>query len=400
MHPESKVVADRVRVLHLITRLPIGGAERMLLGVLSNLDNSSFESLVCCIQERGELADEVEALGIRVLCLGLMSRGGHDRRVVPALQRLMKEQRIDVLHTHLYHANLYGRLAARKEQIPVIASVHNTYTRPKWHRRLLNRFLARRTYAITAGSLDVERDLVEFDRIPPAKIVRLPNCIDLSRVSTTLSGADAKANFGFRGEDTVIGTVGRAEEQKGQIFLIEAFARVRAMSGNDSLRLLMVGDGRLLPQLKQEAIRLGVFEYCRFPGNIASLGDVYRAMDLFVLPSLWEGLSLALLEAMAAEIPVIATNVGGTRDVLGDDDRFGLIVSPKSVDAIADAIVHFISDKPTAGLRAAAAAQRVRTEHSVTSLASRLASLYLGALGLTPARSPTPPEGASLIPHS
>jgi glycosyltransferase involved in cell wall biosynthesis len=376
---ECNAIAGKVRVLHLITRLPIGGAERMLLGVLRNLDHASFESVVCCIQERGELAAEVEALGVPVICLGFMSRGGHDRRVVPALRRLVRDQQINVMHTHLYHANLYGRLAAIKEGVPVIASVHNTYSRTKWHRRLLNRFLARRTYAITAGSVEVERDLIEIDGIPPEKVLRLSNCIDLARVSTALPVADAKARFGFNPQDSVIGTVGRAEEQKGQIFLIEAFARVRAMPGKESMKLLVVGDGRLLPRLKDDAVRLGVAEHCRFPGNIALLADVYRAMDLFVLPSLWEGLSLALLEAMAAEVPVIATDVGGSREVLGED-QFGVVIPSKSAGAIANAVNRVFADPAAAAIRASAGAEHVSANFSVKSLAARLSALYVSAV--------------------
>ena len=351
----------------------------MLVGVLGNLEPSRFRSIVCCIQDRGALADEVEALGVPVFALDHMQRGGYDRRVVPALRRLMREQKIDLVHTHLYHANFYGRIAAVLESIPVIASVHNTYTRTKWHRRLINSFLARRTFALTAGSREVERDLVEIDRAPPGKIVRLPNCIDLARVDTTLTRENARLQLGFRAGDHIIGTVGRAEEQKGQAFLLEAFAQVRASSGNNSLKLLVVGDGRLLPRLKEQAVRLGIAEHCRFPGNIARLADVYRAMDMFVLPSLWEGLSLALLEAMAAEVPVIATDVGGSREVLGEN-KFGLIIPPQSAEAIVNAVAKIFADPAATAIRTSTGAKHVSANFSVKSLAARLSALYVSAV--------------------
>jgi glycosyltransferase involved in cell wall biosynthesis len=372
---------EKIRLLHLITRLPIGGAERLVLGILRNLDTAQFESVVCCIQDRGELADEAEAMGIPVIALNLMQRGGHDRLVVPALRRLMREQRIDLVHTHLYHANLYGRLAARREGIPAIASVHNTYKKRKWYRHLINRWLARKTFVVTAGSEDVERDLLEVDRLPSTKVVRLPNSIDLARVDTALSVAEAKQRFGFTPSDLVIGTVGRVEEQKGQAFLLEAFAKLRQRPEGEHLKLLLVGDGRLLPQLRETAERLGIAQACRFPGNIAKLAEVYRAIDLFTMPSLWEGLSLAMLEAMASGLPVVATEVGGARDVLGDD-RYGLLVPAHDADALAAALGKLLDDPRAASELAAAGKARVHADYSVTSLTQQLAGLYRAAVEL------------------
>lgn len=369
------------RVLHLITRLPIGGAERMLLGVLRNLDPAQFESTVCCIQDRGELAEEVESLGIPVHALGLMERGGFDWRVVPVLRRLMRDQKVELVHSHLYHANLYGRLAAWREHTPIIASVHNTYTRRKWHRHLINRLLARFTFRITAGSADVERDIVAYDHVIPGKLVRLPNCIDLDRVTTSLTSAAARQQIGFDPDDLVIATVGRMEEQKGHIFLLDAFARLRGMPELEGvpLRLLVVGDGRLKAATEQRAADLGIAEACRFPGSIRNLADVYRAVDVFVMPSLWEGLSLAMLEAMAAGLPLIATDVGGARDVLGEGMR-GILVPPGNAEALADALHELLTDTAKRRSMADTGNRHVRENYSITALTLQLAKLYKAAL--------------------
>ncbi len=368
------------RILHLITRLPIGGAERLLLGILRNLDPNEFESVVCCIQDRGELADEVEALGIPVIALDLMQRGGYDRAVVPSLRRIMRERHIDLIHTHLYHANLYGRLAARKESIAAIASVHNTYKKRKWYRHLINRWLVGKTFVVTAGSEDVEKDLLTVDRLPKNKVVRLPNSIDLSRVNTPHSKAEAKQRFGFAEKDLVIGTVGRVEEQKGHIFLLEAFTKLRQRPDGQRLKLLLVGDGRLLSQLKEVTERLGISEAVRFPGNIPELADVYRAIDLFAMPSLWEGLSLAMLEAMAAGLPMVATEVGGARDVLGDN-QWGLLVPPHDAAALASSIGKLLDAPSATACLAAAGRERVHANYSVAALAHQLAGLYRAAIG-------------------
>ena len=369
------------RLLHVITRLPIGGAERMLLGVLRNLDPARFESEVCCIQDRGELATEVEDMGIPLHVLGLMRSNRFDREAVAALRRLVRERRIDLVHCHLYHANLYGRLAAWREHVPAIASVHNTYTRHKWHRHLINRLLARISFRVTAGSADVEQDILRHDHVAPEKLVRLPNCIDLDRTNSVLDAGEAKQRLGLGPANMVIGTVGRMEEQKGHGVLLDAFALLRTMPGIPaaSLRLLIVGDGRLKAATEAKAFQLGIADACRFPGSISQLGDVYRAIDLFVMPSLWEGLSLAMLEAMAASLPMVATDVGGARDVLGDN-RHGLLVPPGDAAALAQSLATLVIDPQQRRELANFGSLHVRDNYSVAHLSRQLGALYQSAL--------------------
>lgn len=372
---------SKQRILHLITRLPIGGAERMLLGVLRNLDPDRFASEVCCIQDRGELATEVEDMHIPLHVLGLMRSNRFDLQVVEALRRLIRERRFDLVHCHLYHANLYGRLAAWREHVPAIASVHNTYTRHKWHRHFINRLLARISFRVTAGSADVEQDILCHDHVAPEKLVRLPNCIDLNRTNSTLAAAAAKERLGLDPANVVIGTVGRMEEQKGHDALLDAFSLLRTMPGvpAGSLRLLIVGDGRLRSATEAKAIRLGLSDACRFPGSIIQLADVYRAIDLFVMPSLWEGLSLAMLEAMAAGLPMVATDVGGARDVLGDN-RHGLLVPPGDVAALAQSMAKLVIDPQQRRELADLGSRHVRDNYSVAYLSRQLGELYESAL--------------------
>lgn len=369
------------RILHVITRLPIGGAERMLIGVLRNLDHDRFTSEVCCIQDRGELATEVEGMHIPLHALGLMRSNRFDYLVVKALRRLIRERRIDLVHCHLYHANLYGRLAAWRERVPAIASVHNTYIRHKWHRHFINRLLARISFRVTAGSADVEKDILCHDHVGPEKLVRLPNCIDLDRTYSALDTSEAKERIGLDPANVVIGTVGRMEEQKGHAILLDAFSLLRSMPGvpADSLRLLVVGDGRLKPATEARAARLGITDACRFPGSITHLGDVYRAIDVFVMPSLWEGLSLAMLEAMAAGLPMVATDVGGVRDVLGDN-RYGLLVPPGDPVVLAQALAKLLIDPQKRCELADSGRRHVRDNYSVAYLSRQLGELYESAL--------------------
>lgn len=365
------------KILHLITRLPIGGAERLLIDVLRNLDPTQFESEVCCIQARGELASEIEEMGIVLHNLGRMRSKHFDLGAILALRQLIRERRIDLVHSHLYHANLYGRIAAWREQIPVVASVHNTYTQHKWHRRLVNRLLARVSFCVTAPSADVELAIRRYDHVAAEKVVRLVNCIDLDRVTSNLEVAAAKRWLSIEPDDVVIGTVGRMEEQKGHGILLHAFAALRGLPGIPvrSLRLLIVGDGRLRQATEARARQLGIVDACRFPGSVTRMADVYRAIDVFVMPSLWEGLSLAMLEAMAAGLPLVATDVGGVRDVLGDN-LHGRLVPPGDATSLAHALAELLRDTRLRQELAASASQRVRDTYGVANLTRQLSNLY------------------------
>jgi len=370
-----------IHLLHIISRLPIGGAERLLIGILRNLDRNRFVSIVCCIQDRGELADEVESLGIPVYALNFLSSGGYDGKIVPAVRDIINANNINLVHTHLYHANLYGRLAAFKEKIPAISSVHNTYTKRKWYRHVINQYLAKKTYAITAGSSDIKRDLISYDRVPDNKIYLLPNSIDTKQIRSPLSTTEAKKTFGFENDDFVIGNVGRAVQQKGQNLLLLAFADLLKNNPDIKIKLLLVGDGPLLQKLKEIALSLKIIDRVYFAGNIRSLATAYKAMDLFVMPSLWEGLSLAMLEAMAASLPVIATDVGGARDVLLDS-QFGVLIPPNNHPALAAALNHLLRNADQRKRYAISAKERVNTNYDINSLTQKLSLLYLNAVDI------------------
>ena len=126
-----------VRLLYLIVTLPVGGAEEHLLSLVRNLDRNRFDSTVCCIGRSGPIGKEIETAGTRVVELGKLQKGGYDGRIVSVLQEVLRNERISLLHAHLYHANMYGRLAAFREGVPAVCSIHNTYVRPKPHRRLV-----------------------------------------------------------------------------------------------------------------------------------------------------------------------------------------------------------------------------------------------------------------------
>jgi L-malate glycosyltransferase len=366
------------RILHLITQLPTGGAERLLASVVKMLDPDRFESIVCCIQARGNVAEEIEKSGVRVLCLNKMQKKGIDWQVVAELVKLIGAERIDLMHSHLYHANFYGRIAAWRAGIPAIASIHNTYVQRKWRRQMINRFLGWKSAAVIAVSEDIRRDVLRYDHVATEKIFVLPNGIDLDRVDTDITPEQAKTRIGISSDAIVIGCIGRLEEQKGHIHLLRAFSRLvsdRGMEQKINLRLVLVGDGRLHQQLEKAANQLGIANRVLMLGDRQDVAELLRAFDVFVMPSLWEGLSLAMLEAMAARLPVLISDVGGAAEVLGENE-FGIRLPPGDENALTDSIRRLIGDPSLRRNLTEAARKRVEEHYSAAAMTKKLGVLY------------------------
>ncbi len=323
------------------------------------------------------MGDRLAAMDIPPVELRFMQKGGWDRRVVPALVDLIRRERIDLVHSHLYHANLYGRLAARKAGVPAVVSIHNTYGKPKLHRQIVNWYLSRHTAAIIVGSEEIKRDVERYDHVSASRIEVIPNAVDLARSASTLSKLEARARLGLAEHDLVMGSIGKLEEQKGHRYLIEALALLRHRG--IVARLLLAGEGRKRSALESLVASLGLEHQVMLLGTRNDLGDLFRAMDVFVMPSLWEGLSLAMLSAMAAGLPVVATPVGGVSRVFCSDE-YGFTVPAGNSAALADKIAECLQNLPAAMVKGMKGAQHVRENYGDEAMVRRVEAVYEQAL--------------------
>jgi glycosyltransferase involved in cell wall biosynthesis len=361
------------RILYLIVTLPVGGAEEHLLSLVRNLDRARFSPLICCVGKSGPIGKEIEDAGGCVIELGRLERGGYDGEIVSLLRDVIRREKVSLVHSHLYHANLYGRLAAFREGVPVVCTISNTYVRPKVHRRIINWWLARRTHRIIAGSEAIRNDVVKYDCVLPEKVLVIPWGTDTEKFEVPLSRKEARRKLELPEEGFIVGTVGRLEEQKGQKFLLEAIGRLRRQG--KELSLLLIGSGREEERLRETARREGVTEDVQFLGTRRDLPDLFRAMDAFVLSSLWEGLPIALLSAMASGLPIIATPVGGIPEVIRDGEN-GYLVPPRDAGALAETIWRVREDPIHATSCGAAALRTVREKYSHRRNAQRVMEVY------------------------
>jgi glycosyltransferase involved in cell wall biosynthesis len=210
-----------IRVLQLIASLPVGGAEDLVAAIVTGLDPRRFQVQAATIGPPGAMGEELSRAGHPVVSLGLDLKGTSFWRLVVRLRALLKDVRPDILHTHLYHPNLYGRLASVGLGLRgVVASVHNSYTRVKLHRCLWNFLLSGITDKVLVSSPRVWQDVHTWDRVPACMLEVFPYGINLSNLDEAGDPVGVRAELGVEG--FVIGLVGRLEEQKGQRFLLAA----------------------------------------------------------------------------------------------------------------------------------------------------------------------------------
>jgi glycosyltransferase involved in cell wall biosynthesis len=331
-----------INILHVISKLPVGGVENQLFTILRKYDQKRLRPLVCSLSDKGEMGKEIEESGIEVIPLNKL-RHRFDWTIVKDIYTLIRTRDIKIVRTHQYHANLYGRLAAWLAKVPcIVASVHNVYTIDrKIHRRIINKFLARCSDKVVAVSETVKKDILTYDGLSEDKVRVIYNGIDTDRF-LNINGSLIRSKLGISSEAPVVGTVGRLALQKGQKYLIDAVSTLREKF--PQIALLFVGDGPLRNELENHVKALGIEMNVIFLGIRRDIPQILSAIDIFVLPSLWEGLPSALIEAMASGKPIIASDIPPIREIV-NSEKVGILVPPKNSNAIADSIELLLHNK-------------------------------------------------------
>ncbi len=366
-----------ISVLHLITELSVGGAQSALVRLLENLDRERFSLQVACLYNGDGLpARQIRELGVPVIDLGMQE----DKRRLDAfwhLYRLLRQQKPDILHTWLFHANIPGRVTGRLAGVPVILSSERTMEMEGRTRRWLNRLTAPLADRILCVSQRVADFATQEIGLPGDRILVIPNGVDLSRYQDLPPDEQARQQFGLPTTGLLIGAVSRARPVKNLDVLLEAFALLKTSwkEGNPDLHLAIVGDGPLLPALQAQADRLKISPQVTFLGQQEDIPAFLASLDLFVLPSKFEGMPNAVLEAMAAGKPVIATAVGGVLEIITDGET-GLLVPPDAPLPLAEAMQRLLEDEPLRQRLEAAGEQRVCQHFSLSSTTQLTAQLY------------------------
>jgi glycosyltransferase involved in cell wall biosynthesis len=303
-------------------------------------------------------------------------------REVPRLARLIEDRGIDIVNAHLHRSILPAVLAARRarNRPAVVATIHGLGSARTRGRRLMNRLLYRGVDRIVAVSDAVREDIILTGAgLHADKVVTIRNGLDFAPFPAGITSAEARARLPLADREGVwFGTVGRLSRGKNTASLVRAFARVHAV--RSGCHLVVAGEGPEERSLRNLAARLGVEGRTAFLGYRDDIPEVLAALDVFVHASLREGFCLALLEAMAAGLPVVAARRGGVIEVLGDSDA-GRPVDPEDVEAIAAAMLELLdagsAEREAMGQRGR---ERALREFSAQGMVAGLERLYDGVM--------------------
>ena len=282
-------------------------------------------------------------------------------------------RRVDLIHVNSYIPGNYARLAAALMQAPIVIDHWHGFTRFNRKRRFICRVLGRFTDLSLAVSEGVRDYLVSQGALSPAKIRVVANGVDVAAIDAARPGEEVRRELGLPEGAPVIGLVGRLDHWgKGHKELFEAMASLRE---RHPVHALIVGGGRRMEEVRQSAESLGLAGAVHFLGPRPDVPDLLNAMDIFVLPSYSEGVSLALLEAMAAGLPVVATAVGGLPEVVTDGET-GLLIPPRDAGALAGALARLLTDPALARRLGANARAHVREHYSLDRLGREINGIY------------------------
>ena len=296
------------------------------------------------------------------------------------LFRLCRKERFDVVHTHTSKGGLLGRIAARLAGVPIVIHTVHGFAFHGFTSRLatvsythLEKLAARFCDLIICVNHEDRLTAIEKRIVKPDKIVTIPNGIDLKRFEGTAITDLQRGRLGLPREATLVGTVGRLAPQKGFVHLIKAIPSI--LRAHPQTRFLFAGEGPLKAELQALAEELGIADHCRFLGFRRDIPKLLACYDIFVLPSLWEGLSITLLEAMAAGKAVVATNIKGNREVVSDGIN-GILCEPQNSKALAKAIIHLTKNREKARLLGERARQTVEQRFDERIMLERTLELY------------------------
>ena len=366
-----------LRVLQLSAPTTLAGAERVMLNYLQHYDPNNFTVRVASFLNYQHLNNSftiaLEDLGIP-----------HDKirigntsliRQIYETIRVIKRHDIDVLHTHGYCSDFIGLIAVNFVKIPIVSTVHGwTPISPKLRRyEMLDRFCLKRFDSIVCVSRRLHEEFNHLG-ISTERLVYLPNAVSLP-VQILGQREEARQQLGVAAEEKIIIAIGRLSPEKGLDILLAAFAR--QFVSDRGVRLILVGDGSEMAELKLLASRLDIAEQVVFAGFSADVACYYAAADLFVMSSHTEGFPMALLEAMAWGLPVLASAVGGIPDIV-HEGKDGCLVPPGNEEQLAAVMGNLLNDRELAARLGQIARQTITERFAADKWAIALEKVYTG----------------------
>lgn len=373
-----------IKIFQVLAGGPWGGGAVVVRALVHELIRRGNQVWVLCLSD--EVSQRFSEIGANVVTSRYWRRAINpwDALVLHELLSLCRRTEFDVVHTHTSKGGFLGRIAARWAGVPtIIHTIHgfsfNELT-PGWQTAFyvqLERLAGRFCEVMISVTEQHRRLAIAKGIAEPEKIVTIHNGIDLSRFQGTARPQRDLANLGPSGETIRIGTVGRLAPQKGQMYLLQALPGI--VRKHPAAHLVFIGDGPQEDDLKAMAVDLGVADHCSFLGFRRDVPQLLEGLDIFVQPSPREGLSITLLEAMAAGRAVVAADITGNQEVI-DDGLNGVLCRPMSSTALSEAIITLIENGEEARLLGARAREKVEKQFDEQMMLEQTLRVYRSQL--------------------
>lgn len=382
--PENGQTSDASAPLiaHIIFRLGTGGLENGLINLINHMPRGRYRHAIVCLKGCDAFSERIRIPGVAIV--DLHKGEGNDIGAYLRAWRVLRRLRPRIVHLRNLGTIDFAWVARLAGVSRVIQGEHGWDTLDLYGKRRKYRWLRRACRPCVSRYITVSRDLENWLRraigIPPARITRICNGVD---TQSFYPRSPQGGHSGFRpkpAEALVIGWVGRMAEVKAPLNLVEAFVRLTRRRAGDRLRLVMVGDGPLMPQVRAKLVEAGLSDLILLPGKQENVAEWLRVMDVFVLPSLNEGISNTVLEAMATGLPVVATDVGGNSELI-EHGKTGMLVAPNDVEALCGALQSYIDDPRLVGAHGVAARAKAEQQFSLQAMVDAYVRVYDELLG-------------------
>ncbi|MBN1466501.1 glycosyltransferase [candidate division KSB1 bacterium] len=362
----------KIKVLQLVEGFNFGGAETKLLELVKHMDDDRFETTVISLGLGNEIEELFHQLDCRVMTFQRQKQV--DFSLLRRVRNFIRDERIDIVMTTLFYADVLGALAGHSSGAKGVFS-WETISSPKWltpHRLWSYRYAIRNADRVISVSKATAEWLVEKRKVAADKVMIIPYGVNLDKFNPHIKSIQRK-DIGLQEDDIIVGQVSRLDEQKGHTFLINAAPIIIAQQPR--VKFVLVGDGPLRLELMHKIDQMGLHDYFIFLGFRRDVPDLLPLFDLFVLPSLYEGLPNVVLEAMACGLPVVATPVDGTKEAVVDGQT-GILVPVGDPYRLANSILSVISNEQLKKRLGMKGRRRVEDEFSLDDQVNRFECLY------------------------
>lgn len=352
----------------------------MLFELVKRIDRSKFTPEIGCLKGKGVLGKRLEALGIKVKYFQV-ERFWNIIKLFKIISFLRKEK-FDILHSYLFHANIIGRICGKLAGIPIIISSIRVCEKRRSH-LWLDRITNRMVNLEICVSKEVKNFTIEKAGISEHKLEVAENGITDIFFDAVTSCKNKKEEIkGKLGLDNslIVGTIARSSEQKGIEYLLHAVKRI--IKQFPDITFIIAGEGLWMKKLGDLSIGLGISDKVKFLGFTDDIPEILSVMDIFVLPSLWEGMPNVVLEAMAAGKPVIATDTGGSKDII-DSNINGVLVEPGNSEALAEAILKLLGNPEQRQRLGESARETVKERFPIDKMVSKTEQIYTRLLNFS-----------------